>query len=144
MAPLGIIGPVFECHGHHRYSLVFTRTDHRGRLWPTGQMHNTGLAVKCTSGFRRITLGKRMGMAPARRRSFDRPEVFMNHIRKEANHTQTRTEGRTGPLAGRHITSRNHIILCGQMNTERMLGSFVSIIHPSEQEFALFCVNTNS
>jgi hypothetical protein len=61
----------------------------------------------------------------------------MNHIRKEANLIRTRTEGRTRHRAGRHIISRNHIILCGQMNPERMPGSFVSIMHLSEQEFAL-------
>jgi hypothetical protein len=92
-------------------------------------MHNTGLAVRPTFGICREYLGKRMGLPLARRRSFDRPEAFMNHIRKEANHTQTRTEGRTRPLAARLITSRNLILLCEQMNPERMLGSFVSTIH---------------
>jgi hypothetical protein len=61
----------------------------------------------------------------------------MSHIRKEVKHTQTRTEGRTRHLAGRHITSRNQFILYGQMNPESMLGSFVSIMHLAEQEFAL-------
>jgi hypothetical protein len=76
-----------------------------------GQMHNTGQAVNRTFDICRVHSGKRMGMPPARRRSSNRREVFTNRIRKEANHTQIRIEGRTRHLAGHVVSSRSHNLL---------------------------------
>jgi hypothetical protein len=57
------------------------------------------------------TFGQAYGYAPAKRRSCNRREALTNRIRKEASHTQIRTEGRTRHLAGHVVSSRSHYFM---------------------------------